>query len=111
MIRKYYEVDIIYTGSSDGKEFSMFDERTKIFATVDEITEWLKEEYGLVKQRTVMYCADNIPCGYVYTFENADWSHAPVEHWQQRDWVSISKICAEEAFEEVKYEIPEANQM
>jgi hypothetical protein len=109
MIRKYYEVDIICTGEIDGeRKFSRFDDETKIFETAYEVTEWLKKQYGSAK-RSIMYHADSIPCGYVYKFENADWSHSPVEHWQQEDWVNISRIEAETVFEEIAYEVPEAD--
>ena len=52
-----------------------------------------------------MYYAEGKPCGYVYKFENADYSHSPVERWQQEDWVNISKIKADNAFKEIEYEI------
>lgn len=105
MTRKYYEVGIIHTGSSDGERFSQFHDEIKIFETAHEVTEWLKKEYDFEIQRTVMYHADNMPCGYVFAFENADLSHVPVERWQQKDWVNISRISAEDAFEEIEYEV------
>jgi hypothetical protein len=108
MIRHYYEVDIISTGSTDGEQFSRFDDETKIFETAYEVTEWLKKQYGSAK-RNIMWQTDLNACGYVYKFENSDWSHSPVESWQQEDWVNISKIEAESAFEEIAYEVPEAD--
>jgi hypothetical protein len=104
MTRKYYEVGIIHTGSSDGERFSQFHDETKIFETAHEVTEWLKENYSSAK-RNDMYITDTEQCGYVYEFENADWSHSPVERWQQKDWVNIDKIEAENAFEEIAYEV------
>jgi hypothetical protein len=55
-----------------------------------------------------MYHGDSTPCGYVFEFEDADYSHAPIEKWIQRDWVTVNKIASKNAFNEVKYEISEA---
>lgn len=104
MTLHYYEVDIVSTGSSDGEKFSQFNDETKVFETAREVTEWLKENYSSAK-RNIMYYAEGKPCGYVYKFENADYSHSPVERWQQEDWVNISKIKADNAFKEIEYEI------
>lgn len=107
----YYEMTIISQGSSDGgKTFSVFDEKIKIFGSSEEIRNWLKEHYDNCRidvKRTQMYYGDSKPCGYVYEYENADWSHSPVEEWLQQDWISIEKCHSTCAFEEIKYEIPE----
>lgn len=105
----YYEMVIICEGSSDGEEFSVFDEETKIFDTADKAREWLKEYYNTRRvsiHRMQMYRGDGIPCGYIFEYENSDWSHSPIEKWIQRDWVTVEKCHSEYAFEEIKYEIP-----
>ena len=104
----YYEMNIISQGSPDGEDFSIFDERTKIFGSSEEAKRWLQEKYGNCRisvKRSQMYHGDGIPCGYIYEYENADWSHSPVERWLQQDWIIVEKCHAEYAFEEIKYEI------
>lgn len=104
----YYEMLITCTGSTDGEnDWRVFDDHTKIFDTVEDAQRWLKNQYACAK-RLQMYSGNGIPCGYLYEFKNADWSHSPVEQWWQRDWVSFSKLHSEDAFEELKYEIPDA---
>ena len=109
----YYEMVITCEGSSDGEEFSVFDDKTKIFMTAGEAKEWLKKYYGNTDKvkRMQMYRGDGEPCGYIFEYENADWSHSPVEKWIQRDWVTVEKCHAEYAFEEIKYEIPDVETM
>jgi hypothetical protein len=114
----YYEVDIIHTSSSDnGDKFYNNGEETIPFETVEKVKEWLDQKYGsehtLFKdpnykiKRSIMYHGDSTPCGYVFEFEDADYSHAPIEKWIQRDWVTINKIVSKNAFKEVKYEVLE----
>lgn len=104
---EYYEVDITCTGEESPGNFRIFNEETKIFDTPEEVIAWLKETYSHAKRQYV-YAGDiKEPCGYAYSFENCDWSHAPVEKWNQKDWVTVSKVHSEIAFEEIKHEIPE----
>ena len=110
----YYEMIITYCGSSDGGEtFSIFDDKTKIFDSADEAKAWLQEQYGNCDKvrRMQMYVGDGKPCGYIFEYENADWSHYPVEKWVQQDWISLEKCHSECAFEEMKYEIPDVKTM
>jgi hypothetical protein len=108
----YYEMTIISQGSSDsGKTFSVFDERTKIFGSSEEVKNWLKQKYDdcrIKVRRMQMYYGDSTLCGYIYEYENADWSHSPVERWVQQDWITVEKCHSECAFEEIKYEISNA---
>lgn len=101
----YYEISILCTGSCDGKKFSLFDEETKIVDTSDEAINYLKDRYKNIIRRQLAYFEPDKPVGYMYEFENADLSHTPVEKWIQRDWVNVSKIHSEIAFEEIKYDI------
>ena len=111
----YYEMIITYCGSSNnGETFSIFDDKTKIFDSADEAKAWLQEQYGNCRipvRRVQMYRGDGIPCGYIFEYENADWSHYPVEKWIQQDWISLEKCHSECAFEEMKYEIPDVKTM
>jgi len=99
----YYEVDIICTGRKSDGSWKEFDYKKKIFDSPQEIIKFLKETYFNAK-RSISYQKKNEPCGYCYEFNNCDWSHAPVEKWVQQDWVSVYKIHADVAFEEIKYE-------
>lgn len=108
----YYEVLVTCTGSNIGEDdFSCFNEFEKLFHSPEDVRNWLKEHYGDAKVRPSYIDVNHkaVPCGYVFTFENADWSHSPVEKWTQVDWVNINKIHADNAFEEIGYEIPEDN--
>jgi hypothetical protein len=114
MMINYYEVGVTCTGSSNGEEpFRMFDDFIKIFDTVDEVRQWINKRYRDVKHQYSYVDIKGVStkCGYVFQFDNADWSHAPVEHWIQADWVNINKIYAENAFKEVDDEILEINPM
>lgn len=103
----YYEVIITCTGEESPGKFRMFNEETKIFDTPEEVITWLKDEYSHATRRQYEYAGGmKEPCGYVYDFENADWSHAPVEKWNQRDWVTVSKVHSEIIFKEIEHEIP-----
>ena len=102
----YYEVDILCTGrdKSDDKFYEL-DRILKQFDTVDEVVTWIKEKYNFKGvERKLMYHGDMEPCGYVFSYKNADVSHAPVEEWDQADWVSVSKVHSELVFKEIEYE-------
>lgn len=91
---EYYEIYIRCTGSNLYEDdYSMFNDEVKTFETADEVKEFLKATY-LDAKCNRMYSGDNVHSGFVYEFENADWSHSPVERWKQRDWVEIRKIHA-----------------
>lgn len=106
MKNDYYEVIITCTGgNTEEDEFSVFDDDTQIFNTLEEVVQWVKREYGHAK-RSLSYITVNgesVPCGYVFTFENSDISHYPVDKWIQRDWVNIDKIHSENAFGEIDH--------
>jgi hypothetical protein len=99
----YYEVSIIETGRSMGRETSVnkyhfFGEETEILDTLVEVKEYLKQRYGTCKRRPMYLEKTNggtERVGYVYCFKNDDISHYPVEKWYQRDWATISLVQAE----------------
>lgn len=98
---EYYKATIVRTGKPMGNSsegYSRFDDETKTFATLAELKSWLKEQYNSCKRQN-MYRdgsdkGEHYKVGYVYAFNNADWSHSPVEKWHQQDWVEVSK-CVE----------------
>jgi hypothetical protein len=109
MMTDYYEVLVTCTGSNIGEDsFSTFNNFEKVFDTAEEVKQWIKEQYedAKVGLSYIDIKGKGVPCGYVFTFENADWSHAPVERWTQIDWVNVNKVHAECAFEEIKDAIP-----
>jgi len=81
-----------------GKSFSPKDQWQKMgryrkaFNNKAEAMEYLRDTYGKSK-RGGMYRdtkdGKTIKIGYVIGFRNADYSHAPVQHWIQQDWVEF----------------------
>lgn len=95
----FCEVTIISTSAKPGaSDYSTFDARTERYGSEQEVAAWLRETYGDCK-RDKMYVDKTDGSiehvGYIYCFRNADWSHAPVERWNQRDWVCIYAVSAE----------------
>ena len=94
----YIEVLITPTGksfhpSAEWHHLASRPERVT-FANLDEAKVYLGGRYGSCK-RQPMYIdtgAGAKQVGYIYGFRNADWSHAPVEHWLQQDWVTINTV-------------------
>lgn len=82
-------------GYSSKGEYRRFAEDTKTFASMDEAKAWLKKEYGESK-RSKMFMDDenkkSVHIGYIYHFNNADWSHSPVTKWRQQDWVEFQSL-------------------
>jgi hypothetical protein len=55
---------------------------------------YIRDRYGKAK-RQPMYrdtASGTVKCGYVVGFRNADWSHSPVEHWLQQDWIELREV-------------------
>ena len=92
---QYYKVTIHMTGKPMGRtqeDYSTFDVQTLELDSVEAVKQELKDRYGNCK-RVNMYqdAEDGQPelVGYIYCFKNADYSHYPVQHWYQQDWVSV----------------------
>jgi len=91
------QLQITMTGRSYGKvdTYKTFAEDTKTFDDLDAATAWLLKEYGKSK-RQKMYCdrknGESFQTGWIYCFNNADWSHSPVTKWRQQDWVEFQTI-------------------
>lgn len=81
-----------------GKSFSPKDKfriigyATERFNDITCAKKWIKKNYGKHKQSPI-YCdtkeGKTEKVGVVIGFTNADYSHAPVEHWIQQDWVEF----------------------
>ena len=72
-------------------KFSTFHKYRKLFDDLAGANAWLKENYGKSK-RAPMYVDTPLGTkriGYVIGFRTADWSHAPVHHWIQQDWIEF----------------------
>jgi hypothetical protein len=99
----YFEVDIVMTAKPIGSKepYHMFDHKTMSFQTMAEVKKFLKDRYGKSK-RQPMYvdkkAGGSEKVGYVFGFNNADWSHAPVEKWHQQDWVNIAELTPRSPF-------------
>ena len=93
----YYKIDITCTGKNGKEGYFIFDTSKKYFKTPEEVKNWLKEQYGNCK-KVPMYRdkkGKSVKVGYIYCFKNADWSHSPVQHWYQRDWVEVKEVQEE----------------
>ena len=91
-----FELHITQTGKSFSPKdnYTIFAERKAAFGSLREVYQFLRSEYGKTK-RVSMYMSrkdgSTIKCGWIICFRNADYSHAPVEHWLQQDWVELRK--------------------
>ena len=59
------------------------------FNTLDELKEYLAETYGKCKRQKMYRDPAGEHAGYIYCFVDADYSHSPVEKWNEQDWVSV----------------------
>jgi hypothetical protein len=76
------------------EKFTRMNRITARFPSLKEARNYLKETYGKAKRSPMFIDSKKktIRCGYIIRFKNADWSHAPVEHWMQEDWVKFEEI-------------------
>jgi putative lipase involved disintegration of autophagic bodies len=97
-MRHYYEVTTTCTTEEtrhNPRLTTVFQESTKAYSTLEDVYRALHETY---KDATITltYRENNItpakPTGLAYTFENADYSHSPIERWTQVDWVEVTEI-------------------
>ena len=91
------QLQITMTGRGYGKndDYRCFDEQTKVFNDLESAKAWLKEQYGKSKRTKIYQDSKNrtsYQVGYLYHFNNADWSHSPVNKWRQQDWVSFHSV-------------------
>lgn len=66
----------------------------KSFNTMAEAKKYLQDQYGKAKKQK-MYIdvnGETIHCGYIFGFRDADYSHYPVQHWLQQDWVEFRNV-------------------
>lgn len=62
---------------------------------MDAARKWLRERYGKCKRVPMYRDRDNAPplkVGYIFGYRNADYSHSPVQHWLQQDWVELREV-------------------
>jgi hypothetical protein len=100
MIRKYYEVSITMTGKSiDGDDdYTGMGQERKEFPTKEKVVEFLRETYGK-SDKQEMYIdnketGNTEQVGWIYSFENRDWSHGG-DPWNQQDWVEVREITSQ----------------
>lgn len=65
--------------------------------TVESMAEarrYLRDRYGKAKRMPMYVDADGQTkrVGYVIGYRNADYSHSPVNHWLQQDWISFQEV-------------------
>lgn len=69
----------------------MLADETHNFSDIKAAREWLRKNYGKSK-RQPMYVDENgksKKIGYVIGFSDADYSHAPIQHWLRQDWIEF----------------------
>jgi hypothetical protein len=86
-MRHYYRINITCCSTEDG-ESSPFDTVVQIQPTLDGVTAWLVDRYPGTRPTAEGMDVDIL----VYRFENADWSHYPVVHWSQVDYVHVFSV-------------------
>lgn len=101
---EYYKLNITCTGkprrNSKYEEYQTFDRFQKSCKTIAEIKEVFIERYGEMpstKKKVYQELKDGTSqeIGFTHSFENADYSHAPIEKWYQTDWIEITKVTEE----------------
>lgn len=90
-MRDYYRIDISEC-SVQGDNIELLNTVQQTQPTIDGVRSWLRDRYegipDLVQDDNAGYDQDIL----VYRFNNADWSHYPVEHWQQVDYVHVAHV-------------------
>jgi hypothetical protein len=96
----YYEVLITMQGKSiDGDDdYTGIGQERKVFPDKAKVLEFLQETYGEAEKQE-MYADNKDPekikqVGWIYCFENSDWSHNPVNRWYQQDWVEVHEVTS-----------------
>ena len=90
-----YLLNIICTGKSYSPKdiYTRFmDDEITGLTDMKAVHAALDKRYGKSKrQKMYMERKDGTSyvCGWVIGFHNADYSHAPVNKWMQRDWVEL----------------------
>lgn len=98
------EIHISETGKSRPRDsYSCFDKERICCGSMAEAKTLLAERYGKFWKHKKPIFQDvkaspndtgfskTVRVGWVIGFRNADWSHSPVDHWLQQDWVSFSE--------------------
>lgn len=102
---EYYRVEVTSTGgeslSTEMKDRSIFNQEHKDFKTLAEARKYVAETYCRIKgvKKSPMYRdvkGSSVRSGWVFSFWNADYSHAPIEKWWQEDWVEILRFTFED---------------
>jgi hypothetical protein len=98
-MRHYYRVDIHMTArpldDADAR-WQTFDDKSHTFDTLDEVRAFLTDQYAGQPTDPIYTGIANghrLVIGVCYYFENADYSHSPVESWAQCDWVSVVNVA------------------
>ena len=89
---EYFEV-VTYSFGANlfSSDYSLFDTERLIFDTAEQVKVHLFNKYPKAKREPITD-DDSLIIGGMFRFRNADWSHAPVEEWNQIDRVFVSRI-------------------
>jgi hypothetical protein len=91
------QIEIVPTARNSSKEnwTRMSDTERKNFEDLKTCKAYLKNRYGKCKRYPVFIDKENseaLKYGYVFSFRNADYSHAPIQKWFQQDWVTFFEL-------------------
>ena len=88
------QLKITMTGKSIGSKerYSIFNQESKTFDTLEKAKQFLKDLYGKHKRVKMYQDPDAKHIGYIYCFNNADYSHVPIQSWHQQDWVEFQEV-------------------
>jgi len=97
---KYYKIKIVSQGAPtqnpDDPNKHTFDVQTKNFGSLEEVKKFLAENYPKKRGKDIFVDKTDgsvEKVGKVFSFWNADYSHAPVEKWWQSDWVEVTEVA------------------
>ena len=103
----FYELEIKCTSGNNPKDLAeepmLFDTREFRANTIEEIVEYLDENYSQVNWRTALKknkvyidtkAGEQIHVGFTISYWNSDCSHNS-KKWYQQDWIELHKVSYE----------------
>lgn len=96
MKNSFFSVRITETSASlFSSAYQIFNQESFNFKTLYQATDFINQRYEGRKRQKIYIDGEHgeaVHTGWVYKYRNADYSHSPVEQWNQCDWVEIIKV-------------------
>ena len=83
-------------GKTD-RDFSIFNQETKEFGTLEDAKEWLKSEYFYCKTTYPIYRdvdGKSVKVGKIYAFKGSEFQDGKKWHYYQQDWIELREVNA-----------------